>query len=178
MNPPASAGTTRDAVPIPPLNSWQIIPVPPPTAPSATGPPAAAASAASRCSGFTWNPFMSLRTPSYVSPTTGSDQKSACGPWARTAWARSASWTTPTEWVFVIAIGARQEARLADPLQAGQLAVAVEAVAAGEDRLEERVAVVGDDHRDAGADRSLADDPRPVAADQRGVADAHAGARR
>ena len=24
---------------MPPLNSWQIIPVPPPTAPSSTGPP-------------------------------------------------------------------------------------------------------------------------------------------
>ena len=48
---------------------------------------------------------MSFRTPSYVSPTTGSDQKSACGPWARTAWTSSASWTTPTECVLVIAIG-------------------------------------------------------------------------
>ena len=28
----------RDAVPMPPLNPWQIIPVPPPTLPSATGP--------------------------------------------------------------------------------------------------------------------------------------------
>ena len=32
----------RDAVPMPPLKSWQTIPVPPPTEPSATGPPAAA----------------------------------------------------------------------------------------------------------------------------------------
>jgi hypothetical protein len=30
-------------VPIPPLNPWQIIPVPPPTLPSGTGPAAAAA---------------------------------------------------------------------------------------------------------------------------------------
>ena len=38
--------TTREEVPIPPLKSWQIIPVPPPTLPSATGPGAAASSAA------------------------------------------------------------------------------------------------------------------------------------
>ena len=31
------ATTRREAVPIPPLKPWQIIPVPPPTAPSATG---------------------------------------------------------------------------------------------------------------------------------------------
>ena len=34
-------GSTRDAVPMPPLNSWQIMPVPPPTLPSRTGPSAA-----------------------------------------------------------------------------------------------------------------------------------------
>jgi hypothetical protein len=37
MKPPASAGNRRNAVPIPPLKSWQIIPVPPPTLPSWTG---------------------------------------------------------------------------------------------------------------------------------------------
>ena len=37
MKPPDGSSTTRDAVPIPPLNSWQTIPVPPPTPPSATG---------------------------------------------------------------------------------------------------------------------------------------------
>ena len=37
VKPPWSASMTRDAVPIPPLNSWQTIPVPPPTPPSATG---------------------------------------------------------------------------------------------------------------------------------------------
>ena len=34
-----AARRRRDAVPVPPLNSWQIMPVPPPTPPSATGPP-------------------------------------------------------------------------------------------------------------------------------------------
>ena len=40
----------RDAVPIPPLKPWQIIPVPPPTAPCSTGPSAARSSAAKTCS--------------------------------------------------------------------------------------------------------------------------------
>ena len=95
---------TRDAVPIPPLNSWQIIPVPPPTAPSATGPSVAAASAACRCSARTWKPLMSLSTPSYVSPTTGSDQVASSSRESTDA-ATSASRTTPTLWVFVIATG-------------------------------------------------------------------------
>jgi hypothetical protein len=47
-------------------------------------------------------------------------------------------------------------------------------VAAGEDRLNERVAVVRHDHGDAGPDRAFADDPRTCATDQRGVADPHA----
>ena len=38
---------------MPPLKLWQIIPVPPPTLPSATGPPRAPSRAASVCSGVT-----------------------------------------------------------------------------------------------------------------------------
>ena len=38
--------TRREAVPMPHLNSWQIMPVPPPTLPSATGPARAESSAA------------------------------------------------------------------------------------------------------------------------------------
>ena len=49
--PAVRPGSRRDAVPVPPLNSWQIIPVPPPTLPSGTGPSLAASNAASRCSG-------------------------------------------------------------------------------------------------------------------------------
>ena len=41
---------TRDAVPMPPLKPWQSIPVPPPTLPSATGPPRAPSSALMTCS--------------------------------------------------------------------------------------------------------------------------------
>ena len=85
------------------------------------------------------------------------------------------SWTTPTLWVFVIPIDPGQEARLADPFEPGQLAVAVQAVAAGVDRLGEDVAVVRDDDGHAGPDGPSADDERPVAADDRGVADAHPG---
>jgi len=65
-----------------------------------------------------------------------------------------------------------QEARLPDPLEAGQLAVAVQRVAAGKDRLGEDVAIVRDDHRHAGSHGSLADHERAVAPDDRGVADA------
>ena len=65
---------TRDDVPMPPLNSWQTIPVPPPTPPSATGPGAADRSAARASSVVTWNPSMSFSSPSQVSPTTGSAQ--------------------------------------------------------------------------------------------------------
>ena len=56
--------TMRDAVPVPPLKSWQIIPVPPPTSPSGTGPSDAASMAAKRCSARTWKPSMSFSAPS------------------------------------------------------------------------------------------------------------------
>ena len=47
--------------------------------------------------------------------------------------ATRASRTIPTLWVLVIATGDVSRPDFADPLEAGQLAVAVEAVAAGED---------------------------------------------
>ena len=53
-----------EAVPMPPAKSKQVIPVPPPTEPSATGPDAAESSACSTCSGRTCAPLMSLRYPS------------------------------------------------------------------------------------------------------------------
>ena len=91
--------TARDAVPIPALNSWQIMPVPPPTFPSATSADAAP-SAESTCAAVTRCARMSLRKPSYVSPTTGSDQASSSAERAAIA-----SRTTPTLNVFVIPIG-------------------------------------------------------------------------
>ena len=66
-----STSTTREALPVPPLKSWQVMPVPPPTPPSGTGPPRAAASAANRCSARTCCPAMSLSPPSQVSATAG-----------------------------------------------------------------------------------------------------------
>jgi hypothetical protein len=45
VNPPSAAGKAREAVPIPPLNSKHLMPVPPPTLPSATDPDRADSSA-------------------------------------------------------------------------------------------------------------------------------------
>jgi hypothetical protein len=81
------------------------MPVPPPTFPSGTGPGAAAPSAARVCSGPTCIPLMSLREPSQVSPTTGRLQKSPFPARRSTSAAMRASWTTPTECVFVSPIG-------------------------------------------------------------------------
>ena len=90
---------------MPPLNSWQIMPVPPPTLPSATGPGTAASSAARACSGPTCMPLMSLSEPSQVSPTTGRLQNSSPPARRSTSAAISVSCTTPTECVFVSPIG-------------------------------------------------------------------------
>src|SRR6185312_2377103 len=102
---PPALSTTREAVPIPPLKPWQIIPVPPPTFPSGTGPLAVEASADSTCSGRTCMPLMSFRSPSQVSPTTGRLQNSRSSVREAISAEMSASRTIPTEWVFVSAIG-------------------------------------------------------------------------
>src|SRR5260221_3685683 len=68
-----------------------------------------------------------------------------------------------------------EQPRLTDPLQAGELAVAVERVRSGKDWLRRDVAVVGNDDRYAGPDRPFADDERPIPADDRRVADTDAG---
>jgi hypothetical protein len=69
--PPREAGTTREAVPMPPLKPKATVPVPAPTEPSATAPSAAPASAAKTSARPTWRPRMSFRKPSFVSATTG-----------------------------------------------------------------------------------------------------------
>ena len=94
------SSTVREAVPMPPLKPWQIMPVPPPTLPSAAV-SVAASSAVLTCSGRTWKPLMSLRKPSHVSPTTGRLHASSPGG----ASAMSASRTTPTECVLVSPTG-------------------------------------------------------------------------
>ena len=68
-----------------------------------------------------------------------------------------------------------QHPGLPDPLEPGELAVAVEPMRPGEDRLGPDVAVVRDDGGDAGADRSRARPQRAVARDERRVPDADAG---
>ena len=72
MAPP---GTTRDAVPMPPLKPRQLIPVPAPTAPSAAaGAPADARAAASASRTSAWPTCMrrlSLRKLSSHSATIG-----------------------------------------------------------------------------------------------------------
>ena len=103
-------GSTRDDVPIPPLNPWQIIPVPPPTLPSATGPAAAAASASRTCCSVTWWPLMSLSSPSKVSATTGRPKEKSimpdCCPLNCLMFhSPMASRTTPTLLVLVMPMG-------------------------------------------------------------------------
>src|SRR6266516_1195434 len=85
---------------MPPLKPWQTMPVPPPTLPSSTSPACAPSSAAFACSALTCCPRMSLRKPSKVSPTTGSDHASSSAEAAAIA-----SRTTPTLHVFVMPIG-------------------------------------------------------------------------
>ena len=71
MNPPASAGSRRDAVPIPPLKSKHAMPVPAPTHPSATGPEAASESAAATSSSDNGKDSTSDSHESSHSLTTG-----------------------------------------------------------------------------------------------------------
>src|SRR5690242_10786193 len=81
------------------------MPVPPPTFPSATGPPRALSIAAHASCLVTWKPLMSFSPPSHVSATTGRDHSSCCmRPW-RTTHSITASRTTPTECVLVIITG-------------------------------------------------------------------------
>src|SRR5258708_12688974 len=72
MYPPFSLPSRLEEVPMPPLNPLQIIPVPPPTFPSTTGPVTAESIARRASSFFTWNPLMSFSQPSQGSATTGS----------------------------------------------------------------------------------------------------------
>ena len=137
---------------MPPLNPWQIIPVPPPTLPSATAPSDAASSAARACSGRTWKPLTSFSTPSHVSATTGRLHVLRS---PVSAAATRASWTAPTEWVFVSAIGVVSRPDSLHPLEPGHLAVAVETEGCGKHRELRR-----DDDRDAGPDVVALDERR------------------
>ena len=98
------ASTTREAVPIPPLNSWQIIPVPPPTPPSSTGPPLARASA---CVDVLGAHVEAVDVVERAVPRLPDDRQRpvVAAPPRSSSAAISASRTTPTECVFVSAIG-------------------------------------------------------------------------
>ena len=152
------SGTTRDEVPIPPLKAWQTMPVPPPTEPSSTGPSAARSSASRTCSALTWKPLMSLRKPSQVSPTTGRLQScspgSSCGDERVADDSHRVGVRQPDR--------RRQETGVTHPLESRQLAVAVDPVRTGEERLDGRL-----HDGDAG--------PDVLALDQRRVADPSPG---
>ena len=96
---------------MPPLNSWQIMPVPPPTLPSATGPPCAASSAAKACASG------DVKAVDVVEPAViglRHDRQLPGLPSCRAAHGivQIASRTTPTQWVLVMPIGAVEQARL------------------------------------------------------------------
>ena len=75
--PPRPTAMRREAVPMPALNWKARMPVPPPTEPSATGPPEAPSRARATWSARRWPPAVSCRKPAQVSPTTGSGRKGA-----------------------------------------------------------------------------------------------------
>ena len=119
---------------------------------------------------------MSLSSPSHVSPTTGSDQSPPPVPTAVDGM-RDERVSHDADTVRVRdRDGAAEQTCLADPLEPGQLPVAVEPMAAGEHRIGPDIArrAAGSRSRRSGPGPSP-DDERPVALDQRRVTDAHAG---
>ena len=165
VQPPSASGTRREAVPIPPLNSWQDHPGRRRRrCPRSTGPPARGDDGRVDMLGRHVEAVDVVERPVVRLAHDRQRPVHAVPPFARAAWATSASWTTPTECVLVIPIDAAQQPRLADPLEAGELAVAVEPVAAREHGLGPDVVLVRDDDRDPGPDGPLADHERPVAA--------------
>ena len=71
--------------------------------------------------------------------------------------------------------GSAQQARLPDPLEAGQLAVAIEAMASGKQRLTPDIALVGHDDGDTGSHRAFTNPEWSVAIDQGRMADPDPG---
>src|SRR6266545_2168429 len=146
---------------MPPLKPWQIIPVPPPPDPCATSPSLAVSSAAKTCSARTCIPSMSLSRPSYVSPTTGRCQRPAVRAMLRGD-ERIAH--DPDRERVRDSDRRRKQARLADPLEPGQLAVSVQPV-----RRRKAWRAVGRGEDDGHASAHV------LAFDERRVADADAG---
>jgi hypothetical protein len=152
---------------MPPLNRWQIIPVPPPTFPSTTGPSRALSRATNTWSRFTWKPLMSFNVPSHVSATMGKRP-------VVIAQVSIATHQPLDHRVAHHAHGMRvgdqhrtpQKPGLLDPGRAGHLAVAVQ----GEPARHHRIAggaAARQDRRDPGAHRSLPHDQGAVPSDER-----------
>ena len=165
----SASGTTRLALPIPAFQSKQTIPVPAPTAPSATAPPDAAASARPASAASTWTGAAVLSQLSSHSPTTGmTTSSSPTAGSSATACGDRAVVDPPDGHRRRQVDGRLDRPPLRQRDVAGQLAGAVEHRAAGRHRTAEQVRA-GRDRRHPGA-RHL----RRVAPDG-DVADPHAG---
>ena len=182
VKPPASGATTREAVPMPPLKPWQIMPVPPPTPTLDHDPARLARRGVAHRRGDVLGAHMeAVGVVEHPVPGLADDRQRP----ERTALlaargdlVRDQRVTHDTDRMRVGECDRRgQQTRLAHPLQTRQLAVAVEAVWRREQRPAPDVRS-GLHDRDAGADRSRPHPQRPLAADQRAVADADPPRRR
>ena len=150
------------------------MPVPPPTFPSATGPDLALSRAWKTCSGLTWNPLISLSSPSHVSATTGRDQAGNFSPRRFSCQAMTASWTTPTLWVFVISTGPSRK-----PDSSSQVVPVISPFPLSVNQAAKTwfsdLFPAGENGRDARPDRPLADDERTFSGYEGRQADFDAG---
>ena len=128
------SSTTRDEVPIPPLKPWQTMPVPPPTEPSSTGPSAARSSAAAGVLGLD---VEAVDVVQEAVPGLADDRKAPVVLAGRGGGDERVANDSDRVGVRE-ADRRRQQARLAHPLEPRQLAVAVDPVRAGEERLGRR----------------------------------------
>ena len=117
---------------------------------------------------------MSFRPPSQVSPTTGSDQNVSAVRHGADRLGDERVVNHPDAVRVRDPDDAAELPRLADPLEPGELAVAVQSMTAREHRLRPRVAVVRDDDRDAGPHRPATDVELALSLDEGRVPDADA----
>ena len=171
--PPSRSVSFRLAVPIPPLKPRQIIPVPPPTFPSATGPGFALSRARKVCCLGHVKP---IDVAEVAVPGLRHDRKAAVEVVGETG-APPLDHCVP-HGADAVGVGDRdrihEQAVIFDPGGAGHLSVAVEIEPAGEDRGEV-VAPAGEDRGDAGPHGAFADLELPRSADDGLVPHGHAG---
>ena len=152
---------------MPPFQPNATVPVPAPTAPSATGPVDADVSAARTCSGEIGRDRMSFRVPSFVSATTGLIERTLAMPGCSSSHSDHRVGRLPH------AERAREEnrrlqlAELAQLRDAGDLPEPVADVERRRHAIGEQIAAVRKDRRHAGANA--------VALDDRRLPHAHAG---